>query len=151
MRFEVSIDRFWLRSMWSFPEPSRREAREEVWGRECSVAFSALKFQMRGKWGEGAHLSFALAPLPAHPKFRALKTPRKRLLRRLAWMCPCHRSRHREGVRGIDHLVVFLSHQCITFCIGGGETIGDLNRSLRSRYFECASNKQVAYVFVAFE
>ena len=32
-------------------------------------------------------------------------------------MHPCHSSQHREGVRGIGHLVVYLSHQCIIYCI----------------------------------
>ena len=31
-------------------------------------------------------------------------------------MHPCHSSQHREGVRGIGHLVVYLSHQCIIYC-----------------------------------
>ena len=32
-------------------------------------------------------------------------------------MHPCRSSQHREGVRGIGRLVVFLSRQCITCCI----------------------------------
>ena len=32
-------------------------------------------------------------------------------------MHPCHSSQHREGVRGIGHLVVCLSRQCIIYCI----------------------------------
>ena len=32
-------------------------------------------------------------------------------------MHPCHSSQHREGVRGIGHPVVYLSRQCIIYCI----------------------------------
>ena len=32
-------------------------------------------------------------------------------------MHPCHSSQHREGVSGIGHLVVYLSHQWIILCI----------------------------------
>lgn len=44
--------------------------------------FTARNFGCAGN-GARSHLCFALALLPAHPKFRTLKTSRKRLLRRL--------------------------------------------------------------------
>ena len=62
-------------------------------------------------------------------------------------MHPCHSFQHLEGVRGIGRLVIYLSRQCIIYfimyrlctindiCGGTCETIGDLNRSLRSRHF----------------
>ena len=49
----------------------------------CRIVGCAGKRFLRPSSPPRSHLCFALAPLPAHPKFRALKTPRKRLLRRL--------------------------------------------------------------------
>ena len=52
-------------------------------------------------------------------------------------MRPCHFFLRREGVIGIGHLVVFLFHQCITFCNecklccgGARKVISHLNESL---------------------
>ena len=62
----------------------------------------------------------------------------------------CHSSQHREGVRGIGRLVVYLSRKCIIYaindiCGGTCETIGDLYRSPRSRYLASVNNEKTSF------
>ena len=44
-------------------------------------------------------------------------------------MHPCHSSQHGEGVRGIGRLVVYLSRQCIIYCI----TVAILTQQIAGR------------------
>ena len=68
----------------------------------------------------------------------------------------CHLSQRRVGVLGIGRLIVFLFRQYIAFCIMSGyainnicrgtrETISDLNRSLKARYFVSVLNERTSF------
>ena len=66
-------------------------------------------------------------------------------------MHPCHSSQHREDACGIGRIVVYLFRQCIIYakndiCGGTCETIGDLNRSFRSRYLASVNNEKTSFV-----
>ena len=75
-------------------------------------------------------------------------------------MRPCHFFLRREGVLGIGHLVVFLFHQCITYCnkcklcskwrwrrytSSVKWSLSDLNESLGSRYFLYVMNERTSF------
>ena len=75
---------------------------------------------------------------------------------RLVWIRLCHLSQRRVGVLGIGRLIVFLFRQYIAFCImfrlcnryicrGTRETISDLNRSLRARYYVSVLNERTSF------
>ena len=69
----------------------------------------------------------------------------------------CRLSQRRVGVLGIGRLIVFLFRQYNAFCImcrlcnrdnicrGTRETISDLNRSLRARYFVSVLNERTSF------
>ena len=62
----------------------------------------------------------------------------------------CRLSQRRVGVLGIGRLIVFLFRQCAGYaidniCRGTRETISDLNRSLRARYFVSVLNVRTSF------